>query len=321
MIDKENSPFYAACVFVSSFAIVMTTFDFEADLKNQLQTLAGQAGIKLPSNRNIREALIDYLTFQGKLIEPRSRRVLISPELLDELPRNPRRSVINHIAAMASRGDNINCFQSKKVLQTNFHDHLLNEWGVHHFHLSLQKDKGGLFVKQTNALLFVYVDDEHFTLLGVDTHRDGVFGDIKWLEILHDRFPHLIEQFKDAEVRDVVPKLTATERQRVWDVGFTLGMTRVRDTVYHSPGVGRILSGHRFSILSNTNSILRWLHAMATQFKVYAKDICRGYGLDPNNLVATLIVVDGKLHIVDKVTSSTLISFPDIFTFQASEAV
>jgi hypothetical protein len=136
----------------------MTEFDFESDLRQELKDLSSSMGFKVVDNKSLDKMLMDYLTVRAKLIEPKQRKVLINPVFKLEIPTHPKKKEIEFIIQSAILGNNLNIFQSKRLLQTNFHDHLQSEWNIFHFHLSLKKEKKTKFVKQVNSLLFAYID-------------------------------------------------------------------------------------------------------------------------------------------------------------------
>lgn len=64
---------------------------------------------------------------------------------------------------------------------------------------------------------------------------------------------------------DVNPKVNAEERQMLWNKGYTLGMTKIRDKVYISPGLGRMTSGHGNEVVTIQGNIIRWMHKIDLQ--------------------------------------------------------
>jgi len=284
--------------------------NFEKDIKDEILSLARKSGLNISANNSVKVILLDYLTVRQKVIEPKSRKISISQKLLDEIENHPKRKEITTIIDIATKGENLNIFQSKKLLQTRFFDHLQNEWNIYHFHLSLEKEKKSIFVKQVNALLFAYVDDEKIAFLGTDIHKKGIFGDIKWIEILHDWFPEIIEPFLDKKLSSFHPKLTASERQQVWSKGYTLGWTEIKGKVYQNPGIGRTISGHSFTITREADEIMRWAFRLREQIKECKDELSELLNLEVNSDTFGIHVGEKGLELIEKKSKEKILDFP-----------
>lgn len=290
----------------------MNEFNFESDLREELNSIASSIGFKISDNEQLSKMLMDYLTVRTKIIEPQRRKVLINPRLKLEIATHPKKKEIEFIINTAVEGRNLNCFQSKRLLESNFHDHLQNEWNIFHFHLSLKKDKKSKFVKQVNSLLFAYIDTEQIVFLGTETHNEGVFADIKWIEILHDFFPNVIKQYKDDKIVSVYPKVNSKERQMLWNKGYTMGMTEIRGVVYHSPGIGRATSGHSIINSKTANEILRWIYKLREQIQDSHHLLCKYLQLDENLARFKVRFGEKTLELYEKGTNEVLVVFPNI---------
>jgi hypothetical protein len=287
-------------------------FNFDEDLKQALHSVYKPFGLKIPIKTELREMLLDFLTIEKKLIIPKPREVFYNPTLKANLLTHPKSKEILLLAELFRIGKNVNFFQSKKLFQTSFHDHLLYEWNIFHFHLSLEKDKKSSFVKQTNQLLFVYLNDTKAIFLDVGNHLPGIFADAKWLEILHDNFPEIIEPYKDSEITKVMPDVDAIGRQQLWDKGYSIGMTEVRDKVYHSEGVGRTTSGHSVLVLNKLNEIWRWLHKVNEQFSSFHDQVCNYLKIKESEAEFKLVFGQRTLEIIEKTTNELILTYPDI---------
>lgn len=285
--------------------------DFENDLISELQRVFRSWGVRWSKDANLQDLLRDYFTLFFKLIEPKQRKVKFSNHLLTKLEGHPKQKEVLHLQNLMEHGANANGFLSKKVLQTNFHDHLCNEWHIYHFHLSLKVDKRTGFIKQVNDLLFIYITDEQALFLDVDKHREGIFGDIKWLEILHDDFPDVMKQF-ESHWSDVSPDPSAKDRQLLWDKGYTLGATKVRGKVYFSPGIGRATSGHSMMVGKNSDAVFRWLWHITEQFETSYELICEKLSVKPDKAKFALQFGERTFEIVERTTKTLVLEYPEV---------
>lgn len=294
--------------------------DFENDLKLEIINISKGMGFKISINQNINKILLDYLTVRTKIIEPKIRKISINPDFLTELINHSKKKEIETIISYAKNGKNLNVFHSRRVFQTNFHDHLQQEWNIYHFHLSLEKDHKTVFVKQVNSLLFAYIDENDIVFLGSDTHKNGIFGDVKWIEVLHDHFPQIIEKYRDNTIIDIHPKLNSIERQTIWNKGVTVGMTKIRGVVYHNPGIGQMTSGHSMIVSKTAMDILRWIYKLKTQITELREEICKYIGV--SETVADFRVTFGEitLELIETSTQTKLLEFPD-FIIERDELI
>lgn len=76
--------------------------------------------------------------------------------------------------------------QSKRLLDLNFNDSLLNDWDIHHFHLGTASDQSG-FIQRTGPPLFARVTDTHFYLIDILNHGD--WAQQRLVEIMHNNWP------------------------------------------------------------------------------------------------------------------------------------
>lgn len=287
----------------------MKQFDFENDLKQELHNGLKPFGVRIPIKEKFSDMLLDYLTVWNKIVEPIPRTVKISPVLKKRRHKQEIENVINLLVSRLEQGKNINQFQSKKLIHTGFHDHLVNEWKIYHFHLSMKLKPKDFFVKQVDQLLFVYIDEKQAILLDTDIHKKGVFADTKWQEILHDHYPEVIKEYLH-DAKDVFPKLNSTERQTMWNKGYTVPFTKIKDKVYYSLGGGRSVSGHSTMVTSQVNETIRWLHAINNEFKEMGSEICNFYSLNENDVKFKLIIGKRRLEIIDQKSKLMLLEYP-----------
>ncbi|MCD4724126.1 MAG: hypothetical protein K8R63_04725 [Bacteroidales bacterium] len=285
--------------------------NFENDIKQEIKRISDDIGIKVKLTDRLDKILLDYLTVRFKLIDLKYRNIKFNPDFLSDLNNHPQKKEIEFISQIAKKGGNLNVFQSKRLLQTGFHDHLISEWNIYHFHLSLKIDKKSKFVKQVDTLLFAYIDDKQIIFLGTDNHTEGIFADTKWIEVLHDHFPKVIEEYKDDTIKEISPKINSEERQMLWNKGYTLGMTKVRDVVYHNPGIGRATSGHSSTVVSTEISIFRWIYKINEQIDDCANELCEYLKVDTEN-AKFKVKFNDNLEIVELTSGIKILDFPQI---------
>lgn len=284
-------------------------FNFEGELKNIIIEQFKMFEISIPKNKGIRDLLLDYLTTSKKIIHLKKRRVLINPHFKTSLLKHPKKKEIEFIINLLEKGINVNLFQSEKVFQTGYHDQLMYNWHIYHLHLSLLQDKKSKFMKRTNTLLFVYITNDKAIVLGTEKHTNEVFGDIKWLEILHDHFPKELEHLKPVDMVDTSHTYSSIERQQLWNNGVASGFVKIRETLYMSPGIGIMTSGHSILVAKTRNEFLRWIFIITEQFEKHSKGIEEYFGHEIN----PILISDGKFKIVDSKTNTHYLNYLETF--------
>lgn len=273
-------------------------------------------GLKIPIRSKIEDMLTEYLTIHKKLVFPRPRKIFVSPNLEIKLVDHEKRGVVKVIKKRLELGQDVNLFQSKRVFQTRFHDHLLYEWNVYHFHLSLEKEKKKNLLKKSDQLLFAYIDEKNAILLDIENHKEGIFADEKWLEIIDTNFPEFLEPYLDKHIREISPNLNPVERQQLWNYGYTIGMTKVNGKTIHSPGIGRMSSGHSIIVVRTCDDILRWLYKLIEEFENNLDAICKSYNLIPAASYFKLRFGNPTIELFELNSNTSLLMYPYIFNFQ-----
>lgn len=288
-------------------------FNFHNDLREAILELAHKMGIKIPHTMSLENLLQDYLTVYHKIIPIKQRTVFICPQLYCEMSRHPKSKEIRAIIDIAKRGGNLNPFQNKRLLQSQFHDHMATEWQIYHFHLSLELDKKTRFAKQVNALLFAYIDENNIAFLGTDTHQDDVFGNVKWLTLLHENFPQLIQQYKLKGTKTVYPCLSAKDRQRLWNYGRTTFATQVGDSVYCSPNVGRTQDGRNLIVVRKVIAVLDWIDLIQEQVSENYELICKKLNIPVTKAQFKILICNGKIILFELSSSQQILQCNDLF--------
>jgi hypothetical protein len=88
-------------------------------------------------------------------------------------------------------------------------DGLLNEWGVHHFHIgTLPYPKNPYYVARDGPLVFALVGESTFYAINFYTHKD--FEKLSIVESLHKHWPDVIGKYRQRGI----PGENLTEKQR-----------------------------------------------------------------------------------------------------------
>lgn len=209
--------------------------DLFQDWKDILKEDLEKNGYNL-SNIEEKNIPILYFNVKNRTIEEKHRTVNVSKEF--KCPRELKRGwqfLKGHIES----GNLLNAHLSKRVRKVRNKDTMLDNWGVHHFHLGENMD--GEFVKQGNPLVFAVVREHVFYAIGIFKHGDWAKQEI--VEIMHNNWSYL---FKDYVIKgfDKVENLNEEERTAI-NKNNQNAYIKVSDgTVYAPMGGGLSLSGY-----------------------------------------------------------------------------
>jgi hypothetical protein len=217
--------------------------NIQFNLKNEIERLCldqlVKAQFKIPNNNSL-PLICLLLNIKRKLIEQRPRLVHLPNKFNVPIKDiNGMQILINKM----SRGVDINPYQSTHLHRINFHDGLLNDFGLYHFHLgegNYKTGKNKRYIKRTGHILIAKVDENDIYVVGVFKHgkeeADLIFTDSQLLELLYDNWPHVLEKYMLKNVTG--HSLSPLERYNLRSNGANACISLKDGTVIMSPGGG-----------------------------------------------------------------------------------
>lgn len=147
-------------------------------------------GFPLDPSANGHALLAKYLNWKLRRVSERPRTPRRSQELQAAWANLPpdQQAGIERIEALARAGGDLNPNLSKGTEQDKF-DQLMNDWGIHHFHLGTALEVGTNFIERTGPLLFAVIKADEVFLIGVFKHGSWAKKDL--IEILNRNWPAL----------------------------------------------------------------------------------------------------------------------------------
>lgn len=229
------------------------------------------------------DLLVLYLNWFGRYIQARPREVLLSWEFTaNPLRWDPRyRTTIERILEALKTGGNVNPHRSEDA-QYGYEgsvrrarrrkpdlDLLLNDWNVHHLHLSLAPYTSD-FLERTEHLLFVIVGREQAFVLDIFPHR--AFSRERIAHIIIDNWPHA--NFLHCRGNIVsAPTISDAERDLRRRAGIHTGWIE-RNGKYYMVGMGGVSSaGTNIQHARQVDLIRRGLDAFARHVAEHAEYI------------------------------------------------
>lgn len=227
-----------------------------------------------PVGNATQQILQSYFNFKHKYIKTRPRAVVISAGLEKKAQQLGLEIVLNMINQKCVAGEDINPFLSKGTFRLGVHDHLLNDWKIHHLHLNLNKAKPTDYFNDRSAyLLFAHVTDESIYFIDIRPHQeDDVFAQRELLRIVRDNWPQLDQQFRvQQEEIEIFPKFNEQEIAIMRKKGHMF-LTQVDDHVY-APGLGSAVSGFSLEAGMEMDEFLRQLYKIHSYITDHHDDL------------------------------------------------
>ena len=202
--------------------------DFEVDLKTHTRrvlTAAWGSEIATIDDANI---LIHFFDAERRRIAARPRAVAIADDFT--CPAD-QQTGWNALQEKIRNGDDLGPHMSKKHESILNKDGLLNEWGVHHFHLGTNQDRRNPgYIERTGPVVFALVEQDVFRAINVYQHQE--WEELSVIECLHRNWPDAIRSYRLNAV--VAPAITSAERAQIRRAGAQAAATLQDGTVYGS---------------------------------------------------------------------------------------
>jgi len=230
---------------------------FYVDAAEMCRTGMTLGGYRIPKSDSPDQIIIKYFNLLKRYIEPKRRRVWYSREF--ECPAEHQIG-LRRLAKLIEKGQDINPHQSKRLRKPQSKDSLLNDWGVHHFHLGNNLTTDG-FAERTGPLLFARVDPIDVYFLTVGDHND--FSRQELVRMLHGNWPEVILPYRLHGILGGPTPWTDSDIKTLRAIGRTSMLQMPDGTIYMGPGGGYSTDGTSTDVVGRRNEIVRLCRHLA----------------------------------------------------------
>lgn len=197
-------------------------------------------------------------------------------------------------------GEDLSPHLSRFLRSPSFNDPLLNDWGIHHLHLSAAIEADG-FVSRTGPVLFARFDDATAYFIGVLPH--GSWALQAMVKALHDNWPKSIEHFRLKGAIALERQIADTDIAKLRKANINTMVQLGEGVVYAPIGSGSATSGLSTVIVIKSDQCTRRLRLMQQSvidnIETIAAD-ARMKGIElPQNAQFGLEVKDDEINAVE----------------------
>ena len=180
--------------------------NFQSDLISIVESYFTKNGIRFENQGTASDFAARYFEMRTRRIDPKPRSVFFSNQIGNSLDRHihestkeqrekalQARQAVYDIKHLFESGGDVTPYLSKSIDDSERKDEMLWEWGIHHFHLSTERDKSE-FIKRSKYLLFAMIYDDAALFIDVRKHRHP--EGLEWvrqdlLEIVQSNWPQI----------------------------------------------------------------------------------------------------------------------------------
>ena len=243
-------------------------FDFQKDFREYCEHFLLSYGVELPDSPM--ETKVMYWKIYQRLIHGKQPRKIYKSLYIQSNIDKDLSKGLSILEGKVEKGENINSHLSSLSLtppKSNFNDGMLNDWGIHHFHLGTSYDKNGL-IERTSQLLYAIVTQDGFYEICLAEH--GRWTDKQLLQIVYDNWGNLLKRFSIPDIqisKDVPSEMLKKLRSACINTPVTLD----DGTVLLCPGGGISTNGTSSIAIELLDRFDLFLQAQTESFNSTAK--------------------------------------------------
>lgn len=260
---------------------------------------------KNPQETDIEKMLYQFFnTFMNKRVIAKPRSIFISKELEEKKLSNPIPRWLQDLTAIVGKienGNDINEHLNRDSFTVSYDDPMLNDWGIHHIHLSTTKSTAQQrFYDRGAYLLLAFFQAETTYLIDVlphPNHQDKVFWSQKgFIEIIKNNWFELLQNWQIQGIIGVERDTSDTEHSHLREVQ-TNSPIQLDGQVFMGPGGGITAAGTSIEVQRNCDNLLENLERFQTVDDV--QQVIEKYdGTRTEDTDFTLVFEDSQFYII-----------------------
>lgn len=175
--------------------------------------------------------IYEYSNLCERLIPAKPREIIYSKNFIRKVDCE---NGLKLLEDKIRNGNNLTPHLSRKILQANYSDGLLFDFGIYHLHLGEQQDeKHPILIEGKDDILYAAFTENKAFFICIDKH--GKWGDTELLRIIQSEFPEVLEKWEYVTEPSSYP--TEKERIELRKIGINTPV-EVNGKYYITPGGG-----------------------------------------------------------------------------------
>lgn len=164
--------------------------DFYTDLGDILRQTLTRDGYAPAPAADPHEVFCRFFNYRKRAVSSTSRKVEESATFAVPPPEAAGYAALKQ---KFETGADVRPHLSTRLTDLDYNDALLNDWGIHHFHLGTSLQANG-FVTRTGPLLFARVLDDRVLCIQVLSH--GSYADEDLLQLWYQNWPDTLARYR-----------------------------------------------------------------------------------------------------------------------------
>jgi hypothetical protein len=232
--------------------------DFVRDVTAIFRARIVALGYQVAPGLTDEDVRIRYLNLKHRLVPPRPRALHRAANFA--CPPDMQRGLAL-VEGKITRGGDLRPHMSRGLVKIDYSDALLNDWGIHHFHLGTTIASDG-FAARTGPLLFARITRDDAYLIDVKAH--GAWSSQDLLRQVYANWPDTMDRFRICGIIGLAyapgnGPPTDAEIGQMRRAGVVVPHELAPGAVYMPPGGGYATDGTSISVVRENDALVRQL--------------------------------------------------------------
>ncbi len=286
--------------------------DFRSDWIAILRDELSSMGYSMHPHDDPERFSVKYFNLLWRRVPQTPRMVRVPRQF--SCPSNLQQG-LNLVLKKARSGEDLTPHLSTRLLDADYNDGLLNDWGIHHFHLgTVPFPKKPGFHDRTDPVLFARVTGDRFYAIDVMGHRN--WARQRLIEIIHNNWPQSIDSYRIEGILDFKDAVTDQGLKILRDHQINTPVQTADGAVYFGPGGGHAISGDSYQVVRRCMWAERELMLLQEEVKnrsAEIADLLRSKGIKFDTPIRLkLVLQDREAVLIEETTGMGIEIDPEI---------
>lgn len=212
------------------------------------------------------EVITSYAWFELRRLPKKKWKVHLSKEITQNQFFIDNREYIESLCKKAESGGDLTPHASTLITSIEGKDDMLADWGIYHLHPGhgQKTPRSSGFVNRAGELIFVYPHGNDLYFLDILDH--GAWTNFSLIQIIHENWPSIIENYKLKDVLGISHEPTESELYELRKNQINSAF-RIIDSFYIGPGGGLASDGSSAKAVQMAMNVKRLLENYSLQLK------------------------------------------------------